>query len=65
VVKRLAIRGPYAKATGSAKTVADFLQEWLDQSGVDSFDISYAVNLGGFEDIIKYLLPELRGSGMF
>lgn len=65
VARELAIGGPHAKAIGSPKTVADFLQKWIDDAGVDGFNISYAVNPGDFEDIVKYLLPELRARGVF
>jgi alkanesulfonate monooxygenase SsuD/methylene tetrahydromethanopterin reductase-like flavin-dependent oxidoreductase (luciferase family) len=65
VAKELVIGGPHAKAIGSPETVADFLQKWIDESGVDGFNLSYAVNPGDFEDIIKWLLPELRSRGVF
>jgi FMN-dependent oxidoreductase (nitrilotriacetate monooxygenase family) len=65
VARELAIGGPHAKAIGSAKTVADFLQKWIDEAGVDGFNISHAISPGDFEDIIKWLLPELRARGVF
>ena len=61
----LALGGPHAKAIGSASTVADVLQRWGDEAGVDGFNVSYAVNPGDFEDIIKWLLPELQRRGVF
>lgn len=65
VAQELALGGPHAKAIGSAKTVADILQRWIEESGVDGFNLSYAVNPGDFEDMIKWLLPELRARGVF
>jgi alkanesulfonate monooxygenase SsuD/methylene tetrahydromethanopterin reductase-like flavin-dependent oxidoreductase (luciferase family) len=65
VGRELAIGGPHAKAVGSPKTVANFLQRWIDEAGVDGFNISHAVSPGDFEDIIKWLLPELRVRGVF
>ncbi|KAL2201867.1 alkanesulfonate monooxygenase [Sarocladium strictum] len=65
IAQELAIAGAHARAIGSPKTVADYLQTWIDEGGVDGFNISYAVNPGDFEDIITYLLPELRARGVF
>jgi alkanesulfonate monooxygenase SsuD/methylene tetrahydromethanopterin reductase-like flavin-dependent oxidoreductase (luciferase family) len=65
VATELALGGPHAKAIGSAKTVADILQRWIDEADVDSFNLSYAVNPGDFEAIVKYLIPELKQRGVF
>lgn len=65
IAQELAIGGPHVRAIGSPKTVADFLQAWVYETGIDGFNISYAVNPGDFEDIIKWLLPELRARGVF
>lgn len=40
VARELAVGGPHAKAIGSPKTVADFLQRQVDETGVDGFNIS-------------------------
>ncbi|KAI2468482.1 Nitrilotriacetate monooxygenase component A/pristinamycin IIA synthase subunit A [Annulohypoxylon bovei var. microspora] len=61
----LAVGGAHPRAIGSSKTVSDFLQTWIDEAGIDGFNISYAINPGDFEDIIKFLLPELRARGVF
>jgi hypothetical protein len=47
------------------KTVADTLQRWVDEDGIDGFNISYAINPGDFEDVIKYLWRDLRKRGVF
>ncbi|KAL2444295.1 Dimethyl-sulfide monooxygenase [Exophiala dermatitidis] len=65
VAQELAIGGAHPRAIGSPKTVADILQKWVDETDIDGFNISYAVNPGDFEDVIKYLLPELRARGVF
>lgn len=65
IAQELSVGGPHARAIGSAKTVADILQRWVDETGIDGFNIAYAVNPGDFEDIIKWLLPELRARGVF
>ncbi|KAJ4260431.1 hypothetical protein NW762_007170 [Fusarium torreyae] len=65
IARELSLAGAHARAIGSPKTVADILQKWIDEADIDGFNISYAVNPGDFEDIIKYLLPELRARGVF
>jgi alkanesulfonate monooxygenase SsuD/methylene tetrahydromethanopterin reductase-like flavin-dependent oxidoreductase (luciferase family) len=65
VLQEIALGGPHASAIGSPKTVADILEQWIGESGVDGFNIPYVVNPGDFEDIVKYRLPELRARGVF
>lgn len=64
VLEQLAISGAHAKAIGSPKTVADILQRWVTEAGIDGFNLSYATTPGTFEDMIKYLWPELKARGV-
>ncbi|MDR2635554.1 MAG: LLM class flavin-dependent oxidoreductase [Campylobacteraceae bacterium] len=50
---------------GSAKTVADQLQEWVEYTDVDGFNIAYAVSHETFADVVKYLVPELQKRGVY
>jgi FMN-dependent oxidoreductase (nitrilotriacetate monooxygenase family) len=45
---------------GSAETIADILQDWVEETDVDGFNIAYAITPGSFEDIVGYLVPELQ-----
>lgn len=65
VLQELAIGGIHPRAIGSPETVADILQNWIDVAGVDGFNLAYAISPGQFEDMIKYLWPELRRRGVF
>jgi len=53
VAQELALGGPHARPIGSPKTVDDILERWVDESGVDGFNLSYAVNPGDFQDMVK------------
>jgi alkanesulfonate monooxygenase SsuD/methylene tetrahydromethanopterin reductase-like flavin-dependent oxidoreductase (luciferase family) len=64
VLQELAVSGAHGRVVGSAKTVADALQKWVDEAHLDGFNISYATTPGTFEDLIKYLWPELRARGV-
>ncbi|MDR0761852.1 MAG: LLM class flavin-dependent oxidoreductase [Campylobacteraceae bacterium] len=50
---------------GSAKTVADQLQEWVEYTDVDGFNIAYAISHETFADVVKYLVPELQKRGVY
>lgn len=64
VLQELAISGAHPRAVGSAQTVADILQSWVNLAEVHGFNISYATTPGTFEDLIKYLWPELHRRGV-
>lgn len=65
ISEHLIMGGNGAKLIGSAKTVADELERWIEVADVDGFNFSYATNPGTFDDIIEYLLPELRARDLF
>ncbi|MDR2790930.1 MAG: LLM class flavin-dependent oxidoreductase [Campylobacteraceae bacterium] len=50
---------------GSAKTVADQLQEWVEYTDVDGFNIAYALSHETVADVVKYLVPELQRRGVY
>lgn len=64
VLQELAINGAHPRAVGSAKTVADIMETWVNEAGVDGFNLSYATTPGTFQDLITYLWPELRKRGV-
>lgn len=50
---------------GSPSEIADTLQEWVDETDVDGFNIAYAVTPGSFEDVVGYVVPELQKRGAY
>ncbi|TDV26812.1 FMN-dependent oxidoreductase (nitrilotriacetate monooxygenase family) [Paraburkholderia caballeronis] len=50
---------------GSASTVADILQQWVEATGVDGFNLAYAIAHETFEDVVHYLVPELQRRGVY
>ncbi|MBB3105029.1 LLM class flavin-dependent oxidoreductase [Azomonas macrocytogenes] len=50
---------------GSAQTVADQLQEWVEETDVDGFNLAYAVTHETFVDVVELLVPELQKRGAF
>ena len=45
---------------GSATQVADQLESWLDETGIDGFNLAFALNPATFHDIVEYIVPELQ-----
>jgi FMN-dependent oxidoreductase (nitrilotriacetate monooxygenase family) len=50
---------------GSPSTIADILQQWVEETDVDGFNLAYAITPGTFEDIVGYLVPELQRRGAY
>jgi FMN-dependent oxidoreductase (nitrilotriacetate monooxygenase family) len=50
---------------GSPTRVADILQEWVEETGVDGFNLAYAVTPESFEDVVNLLVPELQRRGVY
>ncbi|WP_298609798.1 LLM class flavin-dependent oxidoreductase [uncultured Thiothrix sp.] len=50
---------------GSASTVADQLQEWIEDTDLDGFNLAYVVAHETFEDVVGYLVPELQSRGVY
>jgi FMN-dependent oxidoreductase (nitrilotriacetate monooxygenase family) len=56
-------RGPVF--IGDPGQVADQVEAWVDATGVDGLNLSYAVTPGGFADFGTYVVPELQRRGRF
>ncbi|MCA3271197.1 MAG: LLM class flavin-dependent oxidoreductase [Roseomonas sp.] len=51
--------------TGSAKTIADEMQAWLEAEACDGFNIMFPTIPGGVEDFVRLVVPELQRRGIF
>ena len=49
--------------TGTPEAVADALEDWIAATGIDGFNLSYAVMDGGFRDFVELVVPELERRG--
>lgn len=50
---------------GSPSTVADLLQEWVEDTDIDGFNLAYALAHETFADVIGYVVPELQRRGVY
>lgn len=59
----LAVGGAANVIAGSPTTVADALERWLDDTGVDGFNLAYTVMPECFTDFVTLVVPELQKRG--
>lgn len=50
---------------GSGATVADLLQDWVEETGIDGFNLAYALAHETFADVIGHVVPELQKRGVY
>lgn len=50
---------------GSPSQIADTLQEWVEETDVDGFNLAYALTPESFEDVVGYVVPELQRRGVY
>lgn len=58
------IGGLGPSTVGSPEQIADTLEKWVDEAGVDGFNIAYAITPGTFEDFIELVVPILQERGL-
>jgi alkanesulfonate monooxygenase SsuD/methylene tetrahydromethanopterin reductase-like flavin-dependent oxidoreductase (luciferase family) len=67
-VRQLAQRlGGYSglAMVGTAQSVADEMEEWLETEGSDGFTVMFPYLPGGLEDFCTRVVPELQRRGLF
>ncbi|KFI26455.1 LLM class flavin-dependent oxidoreductase [Paenirhodobacter enshiensis] len=50
---------------GSGETIADLLQDWTEDTGIDGFNLAYALAHETFADVIGHVVPELQKRGVY
>ncbi|MCW5623595.1 MAG: LLM class flavin-dependent oxidoreductase [Burkholderiales bacterium] len=56
-------RGPVA--VGTPAQVADMMEDWIDQTGLDGFNLTYVLAHETFESIVDLVVPELQRRGRY
>ncbi len=65
IAAHTAIGGRSPLVVGSAAEVAEELIAWVDETGVDGFNLAYAVTPETFTDIADLVVPELQTRGRY
>jgi len=67
-IRQLAARvGSYAGLSfvGTPQSIADEMEQWVDQRGCDGFNIMFPWLPGGLDDFVDKVVPELQRRGIF
>jgi FMN-dependent oxidoreductase (nitrilotriacetate monooxygenase family) len=56
-------RGPVL--VGGPAKVADLLEHWFDESGIDGFNLAFALAHETFSDVVDLVVPELQRRGRY
>jgi long-chain alkane monooxygenase len=65
VAQHVSIGGIGPVIVGSPATVADQLEQWIDDTGIDGFNMAFAVRPETFVDVADLLVPELQRRGRY
>ncbi len=63
--EHVAIGGAGPVFAGAPGTVAEAMTRWIEQTGVDGFNLAYAVLPESFSDAVDLLIPELQSRGLY
>ena len=50
---------------GSAETVSDALEQWVEDTDVDVFNLAYILAHQTFADVVEFIVPELQKRGVY
>lgn len=50
---------------GSAETVSDALEQWVEDTDVDVFKLAYILAHQTFADVVEFIVPELQKRGVY
>ena len=56
-------RGPVL--IGDPQQIADQLEAWMDETGIDGFNLAYAIAHESMEDVVAFIVPELQRRGRY
>jgi alkanesulfonate monooxygenase len=65
VAEHVCIGGIGPLVVGSPTTVADAFEEWIDETGLDGFNLAFAVRPETFVNVVDLLVPELQRRGRY
>jgi alkanesulfonate monooxygenase len=65
VAQHVSIGGIGPVFVGSPQTVCDQLEEWVDDTGIDGFNLAFATRPETFSSIVDLIVPELQRRGRY
>ena len=64
IAEYIGIGGTAPVIVGSPQTVADELASWVNETGIDGFNIAHGVKFRDIEDFAELAVPELQARGL-
>lgn len=65
VIERMQVGGRGPLLVGTPEQVADQLKRWIDETGIDGFNLARTVGHEGFRDFIDLVVPVLQARGRY
>jgi FMN-dependent oxidoreductase (nitrilotriacetate monooxygenase family) len=65
IARHAAIGGRSPVLIGSGTEIAEQLRDWVDDTGIDGFNLAYTLTPGTFRDMADLVVPELQTRGLF
>jgi alkanesulfonate monooxygenase len=65
VAEHVSIGGIGPVIVGSPATVADALEDWIDATDLDGFNLAFVVRPETFADVVEFVVPELQRRGRY
>lgn len=65
IVSHNAIGGRGPVIVGDPETVADTLEKWVADTGIDGFNLAHAITPDGYRDFVTLVVPVLQERGIF
>ncbi|WP_345828034.1 LLM class flavin-dependent oxidoreductase [Erwinia sp. HDF1-3R] len=65
LLEQHALGGRYALIVGSPSQVAEALIAWVDEAGIDGFNLTRILNPQSYIDFIDWVVPELQQRGRY
>ncbi len=65
LAEHVAIGGRGPLFVGAPAQIADRMIDWVETTGVDGFNLAYAVTPESFEDFVELIVPELARRGAY
>src|SRR5262249_39689452 len=65
LAEHVAIGGRGPLFVGAPDEIADTLIRWVEETDINGFNLAYAVTPESFEDVVEFVVRELRGGGVY
>lgn len=64
IAEYIGIGGTSPVIVGGPETVANELASWIEETGIDGFNIAHAIKFQDIKDFTEYVVPELQSRGL-